>query len=359
MNKINIAIIGCGRVGIHHSKAILKNKKLFNFKAICDLDISKCKNLNNSLGTNLPYYSDYKKMLKESDIDIVSIITPSGMHYFQATEIIQKFKKNLIIEKPFVMKVAQGKNLISLAKKHNVNIFPVFQYRYNLSVQRVKKAIEKKQLGKIFLSTIRTRWNRGQNYYDRDIWRGTFSHDGGALTNQGIHHLDLMRYLNGEVKSVFAKSSTNGSKIEVEDTMIAILEFMNGSQGIIEITTAARPRDFESSLSFLGDKGTAIIGGWATNQISEFSYKPSDKIKYSEKFDDVYGFGHIKLYREIGNFLLFGKNYLCKVEDALKSINLLHAIYLSSQRKRKVKVSNNMNFLKLGKINKKINSIYS
>ena len=358
MKKINIAIIGCGRVGIHHAKAILKNKKFYNFSAICDLDISKCRKLNSELKINIPIYKNYNDMLNEINIDIVSIITPSGMHFTHAKEIITCFKKNVVIEKPFVMKVSQGKELKYLANKNDVNIFPVFQYRYNLSVQRIKSAIEKKQIGKIFLSTIRTRWNRDQSYYDRDEWRGTFSHDGGALTNQGIHHLDLMRYLNGEVKTVYASRSTNGSIIEVEDTMIAMLEFMNGSQGLIEITTAARPKDFESSLSFMGKKGVAIIGGWATNEITEFTYKPSDKKKYSEKFDDVYGFGHIKLYSEIASFLKYNTNYNCKIDDAISSINLLHAIYISSEKNKKIKLSKNMDFKALGKKNKKIDRKY-
>lgn len=356
---LKIAIIGCGRVGIHHARAILKNKKDYELVAICDLDVNRAKKLNSTLRKNYKIYNNYNDMLNSNkEIDIVSIITPSGMHFHHAKDIILNHKKNLIIEKPFVMKVSQGQELIKLSKRFNLTIFPVFQYRYNKSVQRVKKSFNKNEIGKPFLATVRTRWCRTQKYYDRDIWRGTYSHDGGALTNQGIHHIDLLRYINGEVKYVYANKYTHGSNIEVEDTIIATLEFENNSQGIVEITTAARPKDFESSLSFLGTKGTAIIGGWATNELTEFSLSEKDKKNYSEKFDDVYGFGHINLYKEVSEFLFYKAKYNCTADDAIKTINLLHAIYLSSQLKKKLRVSKNMDYKKLGKKNTKINELY-
>ena len=131
------------------------------------------------------------------------------------------------------------------------------------------------------------------------VWRGTFSQDGGALTNQGIHHLDLLRYLNGEIKSVNCKMKTLGVKIEVEDTAVANIEFKNGSVGTLEITTSARPDDFEASISFLGSKGAAQLGGIAVNKLE--IYTPNSKLckKNSENFPIVYGYGHLEVYKKI------------------------------------------------------------
>jgi predicted dehydrogenase len=245
-----------------------------------------------------------------------------------------------------------------MTEKNNVNVFPVFQYRFNKAVQKVKKSTQENELGKPFLATVRTRWCRPQRYYDRDPWRGTFSHDGGATTNQGIHHLDLLRYLTGEIKKVNAQMKTYGVDVEVEDTVVANIEFESGALGLVEITTAARPDDFESSISVLGENGIAIIGGWATNELTTFSPNPIEEKLNSEDFPDVYGFGHKKIYIGAYETLFSNGNPAVTFEDAMKTIQLLHAIYRSAETGKWVDIADNLESKYLGQPNEEISSLY-
>ena len=193
-NKLNIALIGCGRVAGHHARSIAKIPELARLVAVCDLVEERGNDLANTY--NIDAFNNYFEMLNQHpEIDVVSIMTPSGMHFEHALDIIENFQKHLVIEKPMVMTLDQGNRLKEEAKNNGVNIFPVFQYRFNKSVQKIKSTKKTNELGELFLATVRTRWCRPQSYYDRDPWRGTYSHDGGALTNQGIHHLDLLRWI--------------------------------------------------------------------------------------------------------------------------------------------------------------------
>ena len=292
--SINIAIIGCGRVSGHHVRAIQNNPHLA-LVAVSDINYIRMQEMRHI--NNVPCYESYHDMMrKHTEIDAVAIITPSGMHFEHALDIVTMYKKHVIIEKPIVMTPSQGIKLEQAAHANKVTVFPVHQYRFNTCVQRIKKAIDHDELGQVFLATVRMRWCRPQSYYDRDPWRGTYALDGGCCTNQGIHHLDLLRYLNGEVKRVNSIMKTVGSKIEVEDTVVALLEFENGSIGNLEITTAARPHDFESSLSIIGTKGLAMLGGAFTDKLLEFSPDKTQIEQCSDSFQDAYGYGHNEIY---------------------------------------------------------------
>ena len=303
MRKINVAIIGCGRIAGHHLNAIKKN---INMKAVavCDIDVQKA--IQYSKEFDIPYFTNYREMFdKFTFIDMVVIATPSGMHYEHSIEIIDRFKKNIIVEKPTFMRHDQLDRAYELADKNDVKIFPVFQNRYNKAVKRVKKAIEADELGDIRILNVRVRWCRPQRYYELSPWRGTYSHDGGALTNQGIHHLDLLRYLGGEIKEVSSTKATLGSNINVEDSIVSIFKYEKGSIGSLEITTSARPIDFEASISIVGSKGLAQLGGIAVNELEIFSPNPreckihSDDFQQLENQGKVYGKGLYELYSDI------------------------------------------------------------
>jgi predicted dehydrogenase len=354
--SINIAIIGCGRVAGHHVKAINNNSNL-KLISVADIDSNRIQEIQKI--TNVPCYLNYHDMFKtHPNIDVVSIITPSGMHFEHALDAIKIYKKHVVIEKPIVMTIAQGAELEAAASISNVNIFPVHQYRFNRCVQRIKQAIENDELGKIFLSTVRMRWCRPQNYYDRDAWRGTYALDGGCTTNQGIHHLDLLRYLNGEVKRVNAVMKTFGAEIEVEDTVIALLEFENGSVGNLEITTASRPDDFESSLSVMGSKGLAMLGGAFTDKLLEFSPDTSQKKLYSDNFQDAYGYGHNRIYEGVYLTLKSVGQPALSFSDGMKTIQLLHAIYASAEQNNWVNIKDSISSSKLGVSDENIMGLY-
>ena len=353
---IHIAIIGCGRVAGHHVRAINKHPNL-KLIAISDLNIDRMEKLCGA--EQVPHYQNYHEMLdNHPEIEAVAIITPSGMHFEHALDMVNIYRKHVIIEKPVVMTLEQGKILGEFAKKNSVQVFPVHQYRFNRCVQRIRQAILDGELGKIQLATVRMRWCRPQHYYDRDPWRGTFAMDGGCCTNQGIHHLDLLRCLNGEVKRVNCMMRTFGSNIEVEDTVIANIEFENGALGNIEITTAARPDDFESSLSIIGSKGLAMLGGAFTDKLLEFSPNKSATIDFSDDFEDAYGLGHHKIYDGVFNAITKQEKPAVEFSDAIKTMNFLHAMYVSAENNTWININEGLSSKKLGQSNDALAQMY-
>lgn len=355
MKKFKIGFIGSGRIVGHHLKAIKKNKN-FTPKAICDLIIKKTDIYSKKY--NLNCYDHYDAMLQNEDLDVVAIVTPSGMHYEHAKKILKNYDVNLIVEKPTFLKTSQVEEVYKIAKNQKKKIFPVFQNRYNKAVKRLKSAIKKKEIGNLRIVNVRVRWCRPQRYYNLSKWRGTFSHDGGALTNQGIHHIDVLRYLFGEVKNVNCNMKTLGAKIEVEDTAMALIEFENGVVGTLEITTAARPKDYEASISVIGSKGLAQIGGLAINKLEIFSPKPSDTKKFSENIPDAYGFGHFDLYKDVALDLNRKKKFPVSFEDCYKTIQFLNSFYSSNEKKKTLDVKKVVDSKLLGKKNEKISKLY-
>jgi len=356
MTKINVGIIGAGRIAGHHLKAIKQNKT-FKVCCICDLILEKAKYYSDIY--NIPFYAHYSEMLEvHKELDLVVILTPSGMHYEHARDILKRFKKNIIIEKPTFLKTSQVKEIFNLGKKLKCKTYPVFQNRYNKAIQRLKRAILKEELGKMRIINVRVRWCRPQRYYDLSDWRGTFSHDGGALTNQGIHHIDLLRYLFGEIKEINATMRTFGANIEVEDSVAANLTFKNNCIGTLEITTAARPIDYEASISIIGSKGLAQVGGLAVNELQIFTPKPSDCKTYSQKIPDAYGFGHYDLYKDIALDMKKIKKFPIQYIDCYKTIRLLNAFYSSSEKNRTILVDKITDSIQLGRKNEKISKKY-
>ena len=357
MKAYKVAVIGCGRIAGHNCRAI-ENTEGLVLAAVCDLEIEKANAYRDEF--KVPAYSNYHTMLKEiSDIDIVAIITPSGMHFEHSLDVLKKYNKHIIVEKPTFMKPSHLNEAYSVADKLGLKIFPIFQNRHNKAVQRVKKAINNYELGDIRVIGVRVRWCRPQRYYDLAPWRGTLSHDGGALTNQGIHHVDLLRYLGGEVSQVSATMRTLGAKIEVEDTIVSSFTYQNEAVGSLEVTTAARPDDFEASISIIGSKGLAQIGGIAVNELQIFTPSPNECEKYSEDFSDcVYGEGHKLLYDDIYASMSSGAEYSVSQQDCLKSIRLLHAFYRSNEKNNWQEVDEDGESSALGRSNDEISNLY-
>ena len=352
-----VAVVGCGRISGHHCRSIASVKGM-EIIAVCDLIEEKAKEYGEEF--NIPYFTNYHEMFKTiPEIDIVVVATPSGMHFEHAMEFITDYNKHVIIEKPTFMRLDQLEDTYNEASNRGLHIFPVFQNRYNIAVQRVKSAILNKELGDIRIMNVRVRWCRPQRYYDMAPWRGTFSHDGGALTNQGIHHVDLLRYFGGEVEKVSATMRTLGADIEVEDSVVATFSYGSGSIGSLEVTTAARPDDFEASISIVGSKGLAQIGGIAVNELQIFTPEPSECEENSEDFSDcVYGDGHKLLYKDIYHSMTSGASYSVSQKDCLQSIRLLHAFYRSDEKNGWQEVDEDGESIRLGQENNEISNLY-
>ena len=241
--------------------------------------------------------------------------------------------------------------MIEACQQNNCKLFVVKQNRFNNAVVELKDLLVNKKLGDIFLGTIRVRWSRNQRYYDQDPWRGTWKLDGGVLTNQASHHIDLLEWLLGPVDSVYAKSKTALVDIETEDTAVVILKFKSGALGIIEATTATRPKDLEGSVSVLGSKGTIVIGGFAVNKIETWNLVEQEQQNLdhlNENPKDVYGFGHVKYYNHVVDVLNGEAKILVDGFQGRKSIEIINAIYESIETEKEVLLRFKPNKCKLG-----------
>jgi predicted dehydrogenase len=336
---LKFALIGCGRISHKHSE-LLGNNQIDGAKlvSVCDIDEEKAKKLADKF--NLPYYTDMEKMLQNEDIDVVSILTPSGMHC-EHTLKIAKYKRHIVVEKPMALTLDDADSMIRACDENGIRLFVVKQNRYNLPVQQLKKALDDNRFGKLVLGTVRVRWCRPQEYYDQDSWRGTWKYDGGVLTNQASHHIDLLEWCMGDVESVFAKSVTALVDIEAEDTAVVTLKFQNGALGIIEATTAVRPKDLEGSISIMGETGSVEIGGFAVNEIKHWNFK--DTIQSDNNINDfsvnppnIYGFGHKAYYEHVVDCISNDKKALVDGLVGRKSLELINAIYESIETGKEV-----------------------
>jgi len=354
---VRIAIIGCGRVSGHHCRSIAETDGA-QLVAVCDLDYARAKAYEDQFGAKA--YTNYHQMFAEQpSIEVVAVITPSGMHHEHTLDIITRYRKHVIVEKPTFMTPSQLQDAFAKAAAAGVHLFPVFQNRHNKAVRRVLKGLGAGELGKVRAAAVRVRWCRPQRYYDLAPWRGTFAMDGGCLTNQGIHHIDLLRVAAGEVSRVSSVHRTLGADIEVEDTATATLAFESGAVGAIEVTTAARPIDYEASLSLVCENGLAQIGGIAVNELQVYTPEPSACAEHSEDFSgNVYGHGHGQIYRAIVAFFRDGVAYPVSQADALGSIQLLNAFYISDEQQRWVEVRGAGDSSRLGRPDDALAGLY-
>jgi predicted dehydrogenase len=280
--------------------------------------------------------------------DLAIILTPTGLH---AEHTIDALKNNchVILEKPMCLKISDGKKIIKLSRKFKKRVFVVMQNKFNLPIIKLRNDIKKNKFGKLLHGAINVRWMRDQNYYDQANWRGTWKYDGGVISNQASHHLDLMRTIMGEPISVYATSVKHLAKIQCEDTALIIFKFKGKKTGILEATTAMRPYDIEGSFSLMGSKGSAKIGGFALNEISYYhSDYQINKKKFNTNPSNVYGYGHVEFYKHFINSI--NKNLKSEFESfqAIKTVKLINAIYKSIEKKKEIRLNSNVSSKRLG-----------
>ncbi len=277
--------------------------------------------------------------------ELVAIATESGKHAEIAIECIKE-GCNLIIEKPIALSLKDADMIIELAKQRNVKVCACHQNRFNKSIQKIREAVEKKRFGKMFYGTAHVRWNRGWEYYSRAKWRGTWEQDGGALMNQCIHNIDLLRWMMGDdVTEVVAMTDRlNHDYIEAEDFGIALIRFANGSYGVIEGTTDIYPQNLEETLYIFGEKGTIKAGGHSVNVIEEWRFSdclddPEEiKAKFHENPPNVYGYGHTPLYADVIKAIQTDMTPMVDAEAGRRALELVLAIYKSAYEGVSVKL---------------------
>ncbi|PKL22761.1 MAG: oxidoreductase [Spirochaetae bacterium HGW-Spirochaetae-4] len=339
------ALIGCGRISPNHLVAAQKNG--LEIVALCDpvVEHMEDKAVKFSLGPSVGRYTDYRTMLAEAKPELASICTESGKHAAIALDCIGA-GVNLVIEKPIALSIADADAIIAAAGDRNVKVCACHQNRFNKSVVKIREAVEKNRFGRMFYGTAHIRWNRGREYYDRASWRGTWEQDGGALMNQCIHNIDLLRWMMGdEVAEVFAYTDNlEHPYIEAEDLGIALVKFANGAYGIIEGTTDIYPRNLEETLYLFGEKGTVKAGGQSVNIIEEWRFSDmlddAEEVKatHHENPPNVYGYGHTPLFADMIGAIREDRQPQVTAEDGKRAMELVLAIYKSAAEGRPVKL---------------------
>lgn len=339
------ALIGCGRISPNHIAAALANN--LEILAICDIepDCMEEKALKFELSNDIKRYTDYREMLEKEKPELVAIATESGKHATIALDCIEA-GCNIIVEKPIALSIEDATNIIEAARKKGVKVCANHQNRFNKSIKKIRDAYEKKRFGRLFYATAHIRWNRNWEYYSRAKWRGTWEQDGGALMNQCIHNIDLLRWMMGdEVDEVFAYTDKlNHEYIDAEDLGIALIKFKNGAYGIVEGTTDIYPKNLEETLYIFGEKGTIKAGGQSVNQIEVWNF--ADELddsreviqNYSENPPNVYGFGHTPLYADVIDAIENDREPLVSGEDGKRALELVLAIYQSAATGQPVKL---------------------
>ncbi|MGY0217562.1 Gfo/Idh/MocA family protein [Endozoicomonadaceae bacterium StTr2] len=335
--KIRVAVIGCGRISAKHFEAIQQHQQDLELVAICDIDPARMEDTANKY--NVPGYLCLDQLLDQENIDVVSICTPSGLHPEHAIA-AAKSGVNIVSEKPMATRWNDGIRMVKACDESKVHLFIVKQNRFNATLQLLKKAVTEKRFGKIHLVHLNVFWTRPQEYYDRAKWCGTWELDGGALMNQASHYIDLMDWLIGPVADVQCMTSTHRD-IEVEDTGVMNVRWRNGAVGSIAVTMCTYPNNLEGSITILGEKGSAKIGGVAVNQIEEWQFEEQkdydSEIKNTNyQTNSVYGYGHPVYYRNVINVLRGAEEPETDGREGLKSLELLIAAYKSARDQRTI-----------------------
>jgi len=355
MKSVKLALIGCGKAATRHLR-IFKELPEVALVAVADSDPEKARAFAEEIGA--AWYTDWRKMLSEyPEIEVVDIAVPSGMHGKISLPVMREFRKNILLEKPITLNIEEAWEMVQTAEELGLKLVTVFQNRFNLPVKKVKEILEKNLLGKIVLASARFYWCRRQDYYDSAAWRGTWALDGGALAQQGCHHVDMLRWLMGEVESVFAKKDTRLVEIEAEDILVGVIRFKNGALGTIEATTCARPKDLGAELVILGEKGSVKLGGFAMNELAHLALE--DQNLNEEELEacrknpsDPLGFAHREYLRAAMHYFAGEPPdpRLCIGKDAIPSLELIQALYESAESGTEVKFPFTPEKSRLGKM---------
>lgn len=339
MSRTRFAIVGCGRISSFHISAITANSDRAEVAAVCDIIEERARAASEKAG-GVPWFTDLHSMLEYGAFDVVTICTPSGMHPEHGIA-AAKAGFHVVTEKPIGISLEAVDRLITVCESANRQLFVVMQNRLNPTVRLLRQAVDKGRFGQICLGQVNVFWTRPQEYYDEAPWRGTRALDGGAFLNQASHYVDLLQWLMGEVESVEAITGTLARNIECEDTGVAILRFKSGAMATIAVTMLVYPKNLEGSITLLGLRGTARIGGIALNRIEHWEfdrYQDEDRAVLEANYTPptVYGHGHEGYYRNVLDVLDGRARPATDGREGRKSLELILAIYKAAMEGRRV-----------------------
>lgn len=330
--KIRVGVVGCGRISKNHFGSIERHSGDLELVAVCETNeklLNETKNLY-----SVPGFRLMSKMLDTIDMDLVCLCSPSGLHPYQTVE-AARYGVHVMTEKPMATRWADGLRMVKSCDEAGVRLFVVKQNRRNSTLQLLKRTVEEKRFGRIHMVHMNVFWSRPQEYYDSAKWRGTWELDGGAFMNQASHYVDLLEWLIGPISDVQAFTSTHRD-IEVEDTGVMNVRWRNGALGSMSVTMMTYPKNYEGSITILGDKGTVRVGGVAVNEILTWDFEDSKDydaqiLEANYETTSVYGFGHPLYYKNVIDVLRGEADPETDGREGLKSLEVLIAAYLAAR----------------------------
>ena len=340
------ALVGCGRISTNHIKAAVNNG--LEIVAVCDIVPENMETLLAKHGLEkdetIKRYTDYRQLIRENRVELISIATESGSHAEIALYCIEN-GIHVIIEKPMAMSLADADRIIALSEEKHVKVSACHQNRFNIAVQEMRQALETGRFGKLSHGSIHVRWNRNREYYTQAPWRGTWAQDGGALMNQCIHGIDLLRWTFGdEVEEVYGQTRQQFHHyLEAEDIGMAVVKFKNGAIATIEGTTNVYPQNLEETLYVFGEKGTVKLGGKSTNNIDVWNFADetdADKKNkgLEEATSNVYGNGHTSLFADVMEAIKEDRAPYVDAQAGRNALEMILAIYKSQKTGQPVKL---------------------
>ena len=336
--RIRFALVGCGRIAEKHFEALERHAERAELVAVCDTDPAALSRAMTRTG--VAGFASLDALLAGNNADAIVLATPSGIHAAQTISAADA-GRHVVTEKPMATRWSDGQAMVAACDRAGVKMFVVKQNRQNATIQRLKRALDQRRFGKIYLVSVNVFWSRPQEYYDSAAWRGTWEFDGGAFMNQASHYVDLLDWLIGPIESIQAYTATLARRIEVEDTGVMSIRWRSGALGSMNVTMLTYPKNLEGSITILGEKGTVRIGGVAVNEIQHWEFAEPDaddeKIKTaSYETTSVYGFGHPLYYDNVIKVLRGEAEPETDGREGLKSLETLIATYLSARDGKRI-----------------------
>ena len=342
---ISYALIGCGRIAPNHIAAVRNNG--LDLAAVCDPVPQRMEAVLAPLPAQerqrVRRYTDYRDMLEREQPCLCAVATESGKHAAVGLDVLRA-GANVIIEKPLALTLADARQLVAEAEARGLKLCACHQNRFNKSIQKIRTAVEEGRFGHMLHGTAHVRWNRGPDYYAQAPWRGTWAQDGGALMNQCIHSIDLLRWMMGDdVREVMAYTDNLiHDYIQAEDLGMALIRFGSGAYGIVEGTTNVYPHNLEETLYLFGENGTVKAGGKSVNIIEEWDFRDGRgdpatiKMEFAENPPNVYGYGHTPLYADMVDAIRNNRAPYVDGPAGMRALELVLAIYRSAAEHRPV-----------------------
>lgn len=349
LRNVRFALIGCGAIAQKHISAL---SQVSGAEVVGVFDLDPNAALRFGQKHQLSAFTTVDELVAKTNPDFLNILTPSGCHAQNLLDLV-RFERHFVVEKPLALQLSDVDRVLHACAQKELRVYVVKQNRFNPPIYQLKRAIDMGRFGKLVLGTVRIRWKRDQAYYDQSRWRGTWAFDGGVLTNQSSHHIDALLWLMGDADTVQAKIATQLVDIEAEDTGVAILGFANGALGVIEATTAVRPKDLEGSISVLGEKGSVEVGGFFMNELKTWNFTephPMDDEIWQQhaKVPNAPAWNHAEFFRDVMHSFRSGTKGLVDGLEGRRSVELITAIYESAERGQEVSLRFRPRMCRLG-----------